>query len=136
MGDYRTTQNSLHCKGIKFRRNCNRLDIYCGFKEGGRDVVITMNATCKDSPDRAGALPHDHRRRLRYRIRLETKRYDPLSKTIPTKLFNATARKYRYQNLHDFNCGLKAYRKVVKTSVYGEMHRYIPYLAKMPDSRR
>ena len=65
--------------------------------------------------------------------RYKQKRYDPLSKTIPTKLFNATARKISgIHNLHDFNCGLKAYRKeVVKNiEVYGEMHRYIPYLAK------
>ena len=67
------------------------------------------------------------------------KRYDPISKTLPTKLFNATARKVSgIKNLHDFNCGLKAYRKeVVKhIEVYGEMHRYIPYLARTPDSRK
>ena len=67
------------------------------------------------------------------------KRYDPLSKTIPTKIFNATARKVSgIKNLHDFNCGLKAYKMdVVKNiEVYGEMHRYIPYLAKMPVSKR
>ncbi len=90
--------------------------------------------TCKIVPDEnTGTLPYDYRGWLRPRIWLEAKRYDPFSKTLPTKLFNATARKVSgIKNLHDFNCGLKAYRKeVVKhIEVYGEMHRYIPYLAK------
>lgn len=122
-------------KGIKFRRNYGKSPaLYCGFKEAKGDVVITMDADLQDSPDEIPAL---------YKmIKMEgydlvsgykQKRYDPLSKTIPTKLFNATARKISgIKNLHDFNCGLKAYRKeVVKNiEVYGEMHRYIPYLAK------
>ena len=122
-------------KGIKFRRNYGKSPaLYCGFEEAQGDVVITMDADLQDSPDEIPEL---------YRMIKEDgydlvsgykqKRYDPLSKTLPTKLFNATARKISgIKNLHDFNCGLKAYRKeVVKNiEVYGEMHRYIPYLAK------
>ncbi len=122
-------------KGIKFRRNYGKSPaLYCGFDRAEGDVVITMDADLQDSPDEIPEL---------YRMITEDgydlvsgykqKRYDPLSKTIPTKLFNATARKVSgIKNLHDFNCGLKAYRKeVVKNiEVYGEMHRYIPYLAK------
>ena len=108
-------------KGIKFRRNYGKSPaLYCGFEQAQGDVVITMDADLQDSPDEIPEL---------YRM----KRYDPISKTLPTKLFNATARKVSgIKNLHDFNCGLKAYRKdVVKNiEVYGEMHRYIPYLAK------
>ena len=122
-------------KGIKFRRNYGKSPaLYCGFKEAQGDVVITMDADLQDSPDEIPEL---------YRMIKEDgydlvsgykqKRYDPISKTLPTKLFNATARKISgIKNLHDFNCGLKAYRRdVVKNiEVYGEMHRYIPYLAK------
>lgn len=122
-------------KGIKFRRNYGKSPaLYCGFEKAEGDVVITMDADLQDSPDEIPEL---------YRMITEggydlvsgwkKKRYDPLSKTIPTKLFNATARKVSgIKNLHDFNCGLKAYRKEVVKSieVYGEMHRYIPYLAK------
>ncbi len=125
--------NNVH--GIKFRRNYGKSPaLYCGFKQAEGDVVITMDADLQDSPDEIPEL---------YRMITEDgydlvsgykqKRYDPLSKTIPTKLFNATARKVSgIKNLHDFNCGLKAYRRdVVKNiEVYGEMHRYIPYLAK------
>lgn len=122
-------------KGIKFRRNYGKSPaLFCGFEEVQGDVVITMDADLQDSPEEIPEL---------YRMITEDgydmvsgwkqKRYDPLSKTLPTKLFNATARKVSgIPNLHDFNCGLKAYRKeVVKNiEVYGEMHRYIPYLAK------
>ena len=122
-------------KGIKFRRNYGKSPaLFCGFERAEGDVVITMDADLQDSPDEIPEL---------YRMITEDgydlvsgwkqKRYDPLSKTIPTKLFNATARAVSgIHNLHDFNCGLKAYRKeVVKNiEVYGEMHRYIPYLAK------
>lgn len=98
------------------------------------DVVITMDADLQDSPDE---IPELYRMIMDEKYDLvsgyKQKRYDPLTKTIPTKLFNATARKISgVHNLHDFNCGLKAYRSdVVKNiEVYGEMHRYIPYLAK------
>lgn len=120
---------------IKFRRNYGKSPaLYCGFKAAQGNVVITMDADLQDSPDEIPGL---------YKMITEEgydlvsgykkKRYDPLSKTIPTKLFNATARWISgVHNLHDFNCGLKAYKKdVVKNiEVYGEMHRYIPYLAK------
>ena len=121
--------------GIKFRRNYGKSPaLYCGFKRAEGDVVITMDADLQDSPDEIPAL---YQMIIKEGYDLvsgyKQKRYDPLSKTIPTKLFNATARKVSgIKNLHDFNCGLKAYRKeVVKNiEVYGEMHRYIPYLAK------
>jgi len=122
-------------KGIKFRRNYGKSPaLYCGFDRAEGDVVITMDADLQDSPDE---IPELYRMITKDGYGLvsgyKQKRYDPLSKTIPTKLFNATARKVSgIKNLHDFNCGLKAYRKeVVKNiEVYGEMHRYIPYLAK------
>ena len=128
-------QSQGKVKGIKFRRNYGKSPaLYCGFAEAQGDVVVTMDADLQDSPDEIPEL---------YRMITEEgydlvsgykqKRYDPLSKTLPTKLFNATARKVSgIKNLHDFNCGLKAYRKdVIKNiEVYGEMHRYIPYLAK------
>ena len=131
----RLGSESEHVKGIKFRRNYGKSPaLYCGFKQAQGDVVITMDADLQDSPDEIPAL---------YKMIVEDgydlvsgykqKRYDPLSKTIPTKLFNATARKISgIKNLHDFNCGLKAYRKAVvkNIEVYGEMHRYIPYLAQ------
>ena len=123
-------------KGISFRRNYGKSPaLNTGFGAAQGDVVITMDADLQDSPDEIPEL---------YRMIKEEgydlvsgykqKRYDPLSKTIPTKLFNATARKVTgIKNLHDFNCGLKAYRhKVIEhIEVYGDMHRYIPYLAKL-----
>ena len=122
-------------KGIKFRRNHGKSPaLYCGFEKAQGDVVITMDADLQDSPDE---IPELYRMITEDKYDLvsgyKKKRYDPLSKTIPTKLFNATARAVSgIKNLHDFNCGLKAYRKdVIKNiEVYGEMHRYIPYLAK------
>ncbi|MBR0490305.1 MAG: glycosyltransferase family 2 protein [Prevotella sp.] len=129
------SQSPNHVKGIKFRRNYGKSPaLYCGFKEAEGDVVITMDADLQDSPDE---IPELFRMIKEEGYDLvsgyKQKRYDPISKTLPTKLFNATARKISgIKNLHDFNCGLKAYRKeVVKNiEVYGEMHRYIPYLAK------
>ena len=126
---------SEHVKGIKFRRNYGKSPaLYCGFKEAQGDVVITMDADLQDSPDE---IPELYRMIKDEGYDLvsgyKQKRHDPLSKTIPTKLFNATARKVSgIKNLHDFNCGLKAYRRdVVKNiEVFGEMHRFIPYLAK------
>ena len=128
-------QQSACVKGIKFRRNYGKSPaLYCGFAEAQGDVVITMDADLQDSPDE---IPELYRMVKEEKYDLvsgyKQKRYDPLSKTLPTKLFNATARKVSgIKNLHDFNCGLKAYRRdVVKNiEVYGEMHRYIPYLAK------
>ncbi len=131
--ELRKKNPSIH--GISFSRNYGKSPaLNTGFVRAAGDVVITMDADMQDSPDEIPEL---------YRMITEEgydlvsgwkkKRYDPLSKTIPTKLFNATARKVSgIKNLHDFNCGLKAYRKdVVKhIEVYGDMHRYIPYLAK------
>lgn len=131
--ELRSKDENVH--GIKFRRNYGKSPaLYCGFKAAQGDVVITMDADLQDSPDE---IPELYRMITEEHYDLvsgyKQKRYDPLTKTIPTKLFNATARKISgVHNLHDFNCGLKAYRSdVVKNiEVYGEMHRYIPYLAK------
>ena len=122
-------------KGIKFRRNYGKSPaLFGGFEKAQGEVVITMDADLQDSPDE---IPELRRMIVEDGYDLvsgyKKKRYDPLSKTLPTKLFNATARAVSgIKNLHDFNCGLKAYRKeVIKNiEVYGEMHRYIPYLAK------
>ena len=122
-------------RGISFRRNYGKSPaLNTGFAAAKGDVVITMDADLQDSPDE---IPELYRMIMRDGYDLvsgwKRKRYDPLSKTIPTKLFNATARRVSgIHNLHDFNCGLKAYRlEVVKhIEVYGDMHRYIPYLAK------
>ena len=126
-----------HVHGIKFRRNYGKSPaLHCGFNVAQGNVVITMDADLQDSPDE---IPELYRMitvdgyDLVSGYKQNRKQGDPLSKTIPTKLFNATARKVSgIHNLHDFNCGLKAYRKdVVKNiEVYGEMHRYMPYLAK------
>lgn len=123
-----------HIRGIRFRRNYGKsAALYCGFEAARGEVVITMDADLQDSPDEIPEL---------YRMIVEEgydlvsgwkkKRHDPLGKTLPSRFFNATARLVSGIRLHDFNCGLKAYRlKVVKSvEVYGEMHRYIPILAK------
>ena len=137
----RLRQNNPSVKGVSFRRNYGKSPaLNTGFRRAKGDVVITMDADLQDSPDEIPEL---------YRMITEDgydlvsgykqKRYDPLSKTIPTKLFNATARKVSgIKNLHDFNCGLKAYRhKVIEhIEVYGDMHRYIPYLAKLAGFNR
>lgn len=128
-------QDDEHIHGICFRRNYGKsAALYCGFKAAKGDVVITMDADLQDSPDEIPEL---------YRMIIEDgydlvsgwkqKRYDnKLTKNLPSKLFNATARRVTGIQLHDMNCGLKAYRQeVVKNiEVFSEMHRYIPYLAK------
>ena len=127
--------------GIKFRRNYGKsAALNVGFEAAQGDVVITMDADLQDSPDE---IPELYRRIREENLDLisgwKQKRYDPLTKTIPTKFFNAVTRSMSgIQNLHDFNCGLKAYRKeVVKNiEVYGEMHRYIPVLAKWAGFKR
>ncbi|MCB0400550.1 MAG: glycosyltransferase family 2 protein [Flavobacteriales bacterium] len=124
-----------HIRGIKFRRNYGKsAGLNVGFAAARGNVVFTMDADLQDSPEE---LPEMYRMITEEGWDLvsgwKKKRYDPITKTIPTKLFNAATRKMSgIKNLHDFNCGLKAYRKeVVKTvEVYGEMHRYIPVLAK------
>jgi glycosyltransferase involved in cell wall biosynthesis len=121
-------------KGIKFRRNYGKsAALYSGFEAAVGEVVITMDADLQDNPDE---LPELYRMIKEDGYDLvsgwKKKRHDPLGKTIPSKLFNRTARWISGIKLHDFNCGLKAYRKQVIKSieVYGEMHRYIPVLAK------
>ena len=127
--------NNEHVRGICFRRNYGKsAALYCGFQAAEGDVVITMDADLQDSPDEIPEL---------YRMIKEDgydlvsgwkqKRYDnKLTKNLPSKLFNATARRVTGIKLHDMNCGLKAYSKeVVKNiEVFSEMHRYIPYIAK------
>jgi glycosyltransferase involved in cell wall biosynthesis len=125
---------SINIKGIKFRRNYGKsAALNVGFAKANGDVVITMDADLQDSPEE---IP-----KLYNKIFIEgfdlvsgwkAKRYDPLTKTIPTKLFNWAARKASGIYLHDFNCGLKSYKNTVVKSieVHGEMHRYIPVLAK------
>ncbi len=121
-------------KGIKFRRNYGKsAALYSGFKAAQGDVVITMDADLQDSPDEIPAL-FDMIKNKNFDLvsGWKKKRYDPISKTIPSKFFNRTARAMSGIKLHDFNCGLKAYKhSLVKSiEVYGEMHRYIPILAK------
>ena len=121
-------------KGIKFRRNYGKsAALNIGFQKALGNVVITMDADLQDSPDEIPAL-YDKIIKEGYDLvsGWKQKRYDPLSKTIPTKLFNWAARKASGIYLHDFNCGLKSYKNnVVKSvEVNGEMHRYIPVLAK------
>ncbi len=127
-------------RAIRFARNYGKsAALYCGFAEASGEVVITMDADLQDSPDEIVEL--------RQMILSEgydvvsgwkRKRHDPLSKRLPSKLFNRTARLFSGIKLHDFNCGLKAYRlRVVKAiEVYGEMHRYIPILAKNAGFKR
>lgn len=122
-------------KGIKFRRNYGKsAALYCGFEAVQGDVVITMDADLQDSPDE---IPELFRMIKEDGFDLvsgwKKKRFDPvLTKNLPSKLYNWTVRRMSGIKLHDMNCGLKAYRKnVIKSiEVYGEMHRYIPVLAK------
>lgn len=121
-------------RGIRFRRNFGKsAALHCGFQESKGDVVISMDADLQDNPDEIPELVRMVREEGFHLVSgWKRKRYDPLGKTIPSKLFNRTARIVSGIKLHDFNCGLKAYRnEVVKNiEVYGEMHRYIPILAK------
>ncbi|MDR3651689.1 MAG: glycosyltransferase family 2 protein [Paludibacter sp.] len=122
-------------KGIKFRHNYGKSPaLYCGFNAAKGDVVITMDADLQDSPDEIpGLFSMIKDENLDLVSGWKKKRYDSkLTKNLPSKLYNATARKVTGLQLHDMNCGLKAYRnEVVKNiEVYGEMHRYIPFLAK------
>ena len=128
------SSTNSNVKGIKFRRNYGKsAGLNRGFDVAQGDVVITMDADLQDSPDEIPEL---------YKMIIEEdydivsgwkkKRYDPLSKTIPTKLYNFVTRRMHGVYLHDMNCGLKAYKnEVIKTiEIYGEMHRYIPVIAK------
>lgn len=128
------SQKNPFVKGIKFRRNYGKsAALNVGFEAALGDIVITMDADLQDSPEEIPSL---------YKMIKEEgfdlvsgwkkKRFDPISKTLPTKIFNWATRKMSGVYLHDFNCGLKAYRSdVIKSiEVYGEMHRYIPVIAK------
>jgi glycosyltransferase involved in cell wall biosynthesis len=121
-------------KGVRFRRNYGKsAALHIGFEEAQGDVVITMDADLQDSPDEIpGLYSMIKEQGFDLVSGWKKKRFDPLSKTIPSKIYNATASYVTGIKLHDFNCGLKAYKlEVVKSiEVYGEMHRYIPYMAK------
>jgi glycosyltransferase involved in cell wall biosynthesis len=128
------SQQYSFVKGIRFNRNYGKsAALQVGFEKAQGDVVITMDADLQDNPDE---IPELYRMIIEEKYDLvsgwKKKRYDPPSKTIPTKFFNWTVRKLSGIPLHDFNCGLKAYRREVVKSieVYGEMHRYIPVIAK------
>ena len=120
-------------RGIRFGRNYGKsAALYCGFEAARGEVVITMDADLQDSPDEIPELVRMIRQEGYDMVSgWKKERHDPRVKTIPSKFFNATARAVSGIKLHDFNCGLKAYkRRVVKSiEVYGEMHRYIPILA-------
>ena len=127
-------------RAIRFARNYGKsAALYCGFAAAEGEVVVTMDADLQDSPDE---IPELRRMILEEGYDMvsgwKKRRYDPLDKRLPSKFFNWTARTVSGIRLHDFNCGLKAYRrKVVKAiEVYGEMHRYIPMLAKQAGFRR
>ena len=128
-------KKSSNVRGIKFRHNYGKSPaLFCGFKAAKGDVIITMDADLQDSPDEIPEL-YSMIKNDGYDLvsGWKKKRYDStLTKNIPSKIYNSTARKVTGLKLHDMNCGLKAYRnEVVKNiEVYGEMHRYIPYLAK------
>jgi glycosyltransferase involved in cell wall biosynthesis len=121
-------------KGIKFRRNYGKsAALHTGFQVANGEVVITMDADLQDSPDEIPALVDMIRNQGFDMVSgWKKKRHDPIGKTLPSKIFNRTVRLVSGIKLHDFNCGLKAYRnEVVKNiEVYGEMHRYIPLIAK------
>jgi len=128
-------KTSKNVRGIKFRHNYGKSPaLYCGFNAAQGDVVITMDADLQDSPDEIpGLYSMIKNENLDLVSGWKKKRYDSkLTKNLPSKLYNATARKVTGLKLHDMNCGLKAYRnEVIKNiEVYGEMHRYIPFLAK------
>jgi glycosyltransferase involved in cell wall biosynthesis len=121
-------------KGLQFNRNFGKsAALHTGFREAKGEVVITMDADLQDSPDE---IPDLYKLIKEQKFHLvsgwKKKRHDPISKTIPSKFFNYITRKISGIALHDFNCGLKAYHhSVIKNiTVYGEMHRYIPVLAK------
>jgi len=126
--------SNSHVKAISFRRNQGKsAGLNQGFKAASGDVVITMDADLQDSPEE---IPELRKMIIDEGFDLvsgwKQKRYDPITKTLPTKLFNAATRKISKIQLNDFNCGLKAYRLEVvhNIEIYGEMHRYIPFLAK------
>lgn len=133
-------QKNERVKGIRFRRNYGKsAALNVGFQDAIGEVIITMDADLQDSPDE---IPDLHKMIVTDGYDIvsgwKKKRYDPITKTIPTKLFNWATRKMSGLQLHDFNCGLKSYRKEVVKSieVYNEMHRYIPVIAKWAGFRK
>jgi glycosyltransferase involved in cell wall biosynthesis len=134
------SKKNSNIKGIRFRRNYGKSGaLNVGFAEAQGDVVFTMDADLQDNPEE---LPEMYRMVTQDGFDLvsgwKKERHDPISKTIPTKLYNWATRKMSGIYLHDFNCGLKAYKSdVVKSiEVYGEMHRYIPVIAKRAGFRK
>ncbi|WAC09642.1 glycosyltransferase family 2 protein [Dyadobacter pollutisoli] len=128
------SKENPYIKGLRFVRNYGKTAaLQTGFQTARGEVIITMDADLQDSPDE---IPELYSMIVQDGYDLisgwKKKRYDPITKTIPTKIFNAATRSISGVSLHDFNCGLKAYRKeVVKNiTIYGEMHRYIPVIAK------
>ncbi len=128
------TGTNPNVRGIKFQRNYGKsAALNTGFRAAQGDVVVTMDADLQDSPEE---IPELHRMIIQEGYDLvsgwKKKRYDPASKRIPSKVYNGLVRYITKINLHDFNCGLKAYKKPVVKSVevYGDLHRYIPVLAK------
>ena len=133
-------QKNTKIKGVRFRRNYGKsAALNVGFQDAKGEVVITMDADLQDSPDE---IPDLYKMIVTDGYDIvsgwKKKRYDPISKTIPTKLFNWATRKMSGLQLHDFNCGLKSYKKEVVKSieVYNEMHRYIPVIAKWAGFRK
>mgnify|MGYP006154983807 CR=1 FL=1 len=129
----RLAAENPNIKGIRFRRNYGKsAALNVGFSHAQGDVVITMDADMQDSPDEIPELYQMVSTQYDLVSGWKQKRFDPITKTVPTKLYNAATRAMTGIQLHDFNCGLKAYRnEVIKSvEVYGEMHRYIPVLAK------
>jgi len=127
-------KTNANIRGIKFRRNYGKsAGIYCGFEQAKGDVVITMDADLQDSPEE---IPDLYRLIKNEGFDIvsgwKKKRHDPIGKRLPSKFFNWTTRRISKLKLHDFNCGLKAYKNVVvkNIEIYGEMHRYIPVIAK------
>ncbi len=128
------TRDDVNIRGIKFKRNYGKsAALDTGFKESLGEVVITMDADLQDSPDEIPELYHLIKNQGFDLVSgWKKKRYDPLSKKIPSRFFNAVTRMITGIKIHDFNCGLKAYKNYLVKSidVYGEMHRYIPAIAK------
>jgi glycosyltransferase involved in cell wall biosynthesis len=132
IGDLRRKHPEI--RAIRFQRNYGKSPaLHTAFRKALGDVVITMDADLQDNPDEIPALYRMIKEEKYHLVSgWKKKRYDPLTKTLPTKLFNAAARRFSGLRLHDFNCGLKAYDKAVvkNIEIYNDMHRWIPFLAK------
>ncbi|MDZ7720960.1 MAG: glycosyltransferase family 2 protein [Balneolaceae bacterium] len=126
-------QKSSCVKGVRFRRNYGKSDaLQAGFAEANGRYIVTMDADLQDDPNEIPALIEMLKDEYDLVSGWKKNRHDPITKTIPSRFFNAVTRFTTGIRLHDFNCGLKAYRKEVTDSIYlyGEMHRYVPLLAK------